>query len=33
MENALLAANEAGSRTRSYAISLDVTQCGGYEGG
>lgn len=32
-EKALLDANEAGSRTRGYAISLDVTQCGGYSGG
>jgi hypothetical protein len=33
METALAAANEAGSQTRGYAISLDVTQCGGYSSG
>jgi hypothetical protein len=33
IEKALAAANEAGSQTRAYAISLDVTQCGGYSGG
>lgn len=33
MEKALADANEAGSRTRAYAISLGVTQCGGYSGG
>ncbi len=33
MAKALADANEAGSQTRGYATSLDVTQCGGYSGG
>jgi hypothetical protein len=32
IEQALADASEAGSQTRAYAISLDVTQCGGYSG-
>jgi hypothetical protein len=33
MEQALADASEAGSQTRAYAISLDVTECGGYSDG
>ena len=32
IEAALAEANAAGAAARSYAVSLDVTQCGGYSG-
>lgn len=33
VEQAILEANAAGAAARAYALSLDVTECGGYEGG
>jgi hypothetical protein len=33
IQQAILDANAAGAAARGYALSLDVTQCGGYEGG
>lgn len=33
VQRALAEANAAGTETRGYALSLDVTQCGGYSGG
>ena len=33
IEKALAEANAAGTETRGYALSLDITQCGGYSGG
>jgi hypothetical protein len=33
IQRALVEANAAGARTRTYAASLDVTACGGYTGG
>lgn len=32
IQQALEEANAAGAAARSYAVSLDITQCGGYEG-
>jgi hypothetical protein len=33
IERALAEANAAGTKTREYALALDITQCGGYSGG
>jgi ABC-type branched-subunit amino acid transport system substrate-binding protein len=33
IEKAIQEANAAGAAARGYALSLDVTRCGGYEGG
>ena len=33
VQRALLETNAAGAAARAYALSLDVTQCGGYSGG
>jgi hypothetical protein len=33
IQQALTDANAAGVETRGYAVSLDITECGGYEGG
>jgi hypothetical protein len=32
-EKALAEASAAGTKTREYALALDITQCGGYSGG
>ncbi len=33
IQRALVEANTAGAASRSYALVLDITQCGGYSGG
>lgn len=33
VQQALAEANAAGTETRGYAISVGITQCGGYSGG
>ena len=33
VQRAVAEANAAGAETRGYAVSVDITQCGGYEGG